>query len=116
MGAADCDNMLMLLALPKDLPPDQRQIVTKEMMRGFAVSFIIKCRMRLVLFIKECAQEAGSRVRGGQTVFNPWLTIGGVASSICTSGEFIMPNSATKGDVLVLTKPLGTQVNRKNSG
>ena len=41
---------------------------------------------------------------------NPWCTIGGVATTICQPNEFIIPDSAVVGDVLVLTKPLGTQV------
>ena len=28
------------------------------------------------------AEEAGSSVTGGQTVINPWLTIGGVATTV----------------------------------
>ena len=36
--------------------------------------------------------------------------IAGVASTICQPNEFIIPDSAVVGDVLVLTKPLGTQV------
>lgn len=36
--------------------------------------------------------------------------IGGVASSVCTPAEYISPDSAVSGDVLVLTKPLGTHV------
>lgn len=60
--------------------------------------------------VQDCAAEAGCMVRGGQTVFNPWLTIGGVASSVCTREEYIMPDDARVGDVLVLTKPIGTQV------
>ena len=27
---------------------------------------------------------------GGQTVVNPWMTMGGVATSVCSSNEFIM--------------------------
>lgn len=27
---------------------------------------------------------------GGQTVLNPWLTIGGVATTVCQPNEFIM--------------------------
>ncbi len=34
----------------------------------------------------------------------------GVATTICQPNEFIIPDSAVVGDVLVLTKPLGTQV------
>lgn len=47
---------------------------------------------------------------GGHTAFNPWLLIGGVASSVCGPGEILAPDNALVGDVLVLTKPLGTQV------
>merc|ERR1712117_493612 len=57
---------------------------------------------------REAANEAGSSVSGGQTVMNPWLSVGGVATSICRSEEYILPDSAVVGDVLVLTKPLGT--------
>ena len=34
----------------------------------------------------------------------------GVATNICQPNEFIIPDFAVVGDVLVLTKPLGTQV------
>ena len=89
---------------------------------------------------------------GGQTILNPWMLIGGVATGVCARSEFIMcvqfsiirkpllatatrqillilrlvraiplcitstrillhcrPDGAEAGDVLVLTKPLGTQ-------
>ena len=54
--------------------------------------------------------EAGTSVNGGQTVFNPWVIVGGVASSVCADHEYIVPNGGRPGDVLVRTKPLGTQV------
>ncbi|CAH8548428.1 unnamed protein product [Heterobilharzia americana] len=38
------------------------------------------------------------------------MMIGGVATSVCNDSEYIMPNQAVVGDVLVLTKPLGTQI------
>ena len=41
---------------------------------------------------------------------NPWLIVGGVATAVCTQNEIIIPENAIVGDVLVLTKPLGTQV------
>jgi len=94
MGVVDCDNMLMLLAVSTKMSEKERDIVVPLMMRGF----------------KDCALEAGCNVTGGQTVMNPWLTIGGVATSVCQSTEMIMPDNAVVGDVLVLTKPLGTQV------
>lgn len=41
---------------------------------------------------------------------NPWPIIGGIAKSVCTDDEFIRPDQLQIGDVIVLTKPLGTQV------
>uniref|UniRef100_A0A8D2JSQ3 selenide, water dikinase n=1 Tax=Sciurus vulgaris TaxID=55149 RepID=A0A8D2JSQ3_SCIVU len=83
MGITECDNMLMLL-----------KKVTPLMIKGF----------------RDAAEEGGTAVTGGQTVVNPWIIIGGVATVVCQPNEFIMPDNAVVGDVLVLTKPLGTQV------
>jgi len=94
MGVTACDNMLMLFGVSQKMTEKERDIVVPLMMRGF----------------RDAACEANTEVNGGQTVMNPWLTIGGVATSVCAEGEFIVPNSAVVGDVLVLTKPLGTQV------
>ena len=55
---------------------------------------------------------------------NPWPIIGGIASTVCRDSDFILyfhikfktnlyflrPENAVAGDVLVLTKPLGTQI------
>ena len=38
----------------------------------------------------DLCKEAGTSCNGGQTVINPWLIIGGVASGVCTKDEFIM--------------------------
>lgn len=94
MGVTECDNMLMLLGVSNKMTDKERDVVVPIMMRGF----------------KDLAEDAGTQVSGGQTVLNPWLTIGGVATTVCQSNEFIMPDNAVVGDVLVLTKPLGTQV------
>jgi len=40
---------------------------------------------------------------------NPWPIIGGVANVVCSEQDFIRPNYGQPGDVLILTKPLGTQ-------
>lgn len=93
MGVTECDNMLMLLGVASKMSEKERDVVLPLMMRGF----------------RDCAEEAGTSVNGGQTVVNPW-TIGGVATTVCQPNEFIMPDNAVVGDVLVLTKPLGTQV------
>ncbi|VDL95061.1 unnamed protein product [Schistocephalus solidus] len=94
MGVVDCDNLLLLLGVPTEMSPEERNIVNELLMRGF----------------QECAAKAGTSVRGGQTVYNPWLLIGGVATSVLSDSEFIMPNQAEAESVLVLTKPLGTQL------
>uniref|UniRef100_A0A2K6JTZ4 Selenide, water dikinase 1 n=1 Tax=Rhinopithecus bieti TaxID=61621 RepID=A0A2K6JTZ4_RHIBE len=83
MGVTECDNMLMLLGVMMPL-----------IIEGF----------------KDAAEEAGTSVIGGQTVLNPWIVLGEVATTVCQPNEFIMPDNAVPGDVLVLTKPMGTQV------
>lgn len=93
-GVGECDFMLMLLAACRDMTDDDRTICTREMVRGF----------------NDACVEAGTVVTGGQTVLNPWPVIGGVATSICRDGEYTKSNGAQVGDVVVLTKPLGTQV------
>ena len=70
-----------------------REIVTREMMRGF----------------NDCATEAGTKITGGQSIMNPWPMIGGVANVMCNENEFIRPNHGRDGDLILLTKPLGTQ-------
>jgi selenide,water dikinase len=94
MGLSDCDNMLMLLALSRSITKEERNSIGALMISGF----------------NDLATEAGCLVTGGQTVVNPWFIIGGVASSVVREEEIIKPVSAVPGDVLVLTKPLGTQV------
>ena len=93
-GVGDCDFMLMLLAACRDMTEDDRNICTREMVRGF----------------NDACLEAGTSVTGGQTVLNPWPVIGGVATTICSEGEYVKSDGAQVGDVVVLTKPLGTQV------
>lgn len=93
-GVSDCDFVLMLLAASRDMPDDQRAICTREMVRGF----------------RAACDEAGTAITGGQTVLNPWPIVGGVATSVAAEGEFTFSDGAQPGNILVLTKPLGTQV------
>lgn len=59
---------------------------------------------------KDAAEEAGTSVTGGQTVLNPWIVLGGVATTVCQFKEFIMPDNSVPGDVLMLIKTMGTQM------
>jgi len=94
LGVHQIDNVLMILAASRDMEQGPRDIVTRKMIEGF----------------NDTCKEAGTECTGGQTVVNPWPIIGGTAMSACTVGEYIEPVSAVVGDVLILTKPLGTQI------
>jgi selenide, water dikinase len=94
MAVTEVDTMLMLLTVSLEMPTEAADIVTTLMIKGF----------------NDCAKEAGTNVTGGQTVKNPWPVLGGVAMSLCREDEMIRPSNASPGDVLVLTKPIGTQV------
>lgn len=94
MGIKDVDTVLMLLAVSMDMAPGDADITTAAIIRGFCAA----------------VAAAGASVTGGQTVRNPWPIIGGVASSTLAEAEFIRPGGLVPGDVLVLTKPLGTQL------
>lgn len=94
MGVVETDAMLMLLGIPQSMSAAERDVVLPQLLQGF----------------RDAASEADCSVQGGQTVINPWLTIGGVASAVVPTQALIMPDGAQPGDVLVLTKPLGTQV------
>jgi len=94
LGVTDIDNVLMILASSTRMEQKTRDIVTRKMIEGFS----------------DLCKSAGVEVTGGQTVVNPWPIIGGTAMSCCSADEFILPVNAVPGDVLVLTKALGTQV------
>ncbi len=94
MGIDRVDHMLMILGVSLKMREQEREIVTREMIRGF----------------NDCATEANTMITGGQSIMNPWPIIGGVANVMCDEREYTRPNKGVDGDVLVLTKPLGTQV------
>ncbi|XP_030379724.1 selenide, water dikinase-like [Scaptodrosophila lebanonensis] len=94
MGVTECDNMLMLVGVSTKMKERERDVIMPLIYRGFSDS----------------ALEAGTNISGGHTTINPWCTIGGVASSVCRRNEFIVPDNVMVGDVIVLTKPVGTQV------
>lgn len=94
LGVSTCTNMLMVLGMSKNIEEPARGIATSQMMKGF----------------NDMAQEAGTVVTGGQSIVNPWPIIGGVGMSVVPESEVIRPCGAQPGDVLILTKPLGTQL------
>ena len=129
MGISNCDNMLMVLAASLDMDPKHRHIVTQEMLRGFAdlakeagtvitggqtvldppqASRILFRASFLALF--SCPFLTEFKWQCLLQVLNPWPIIGGVAQSVEKKDAIIMPEHAVAGDLLILTKPLGTQL------
>lgn len=94
MGMTRVDTILMILGVSQRMTEEEREITTRLMMQGF----------------NDVAELAGTKVTGGQTVFNPNVMIGGTAMATVDKSEIIYPNNAEPGDVLVLTKPLGMQL------
>ncbi|CAH1397157.1 unnamed protein product [Nezara viridula] len=93
IGVRYCDNMMMILGVPDNMDEKERETVIPLIIEGF------KCT----------AQEAGSKISGGDTRISACCIIGGTATSVCEITEIIMPDNAIIGDAIILTKPLGTQ-------
>lgn len=91
-GTPKCDNILMLLGSSVKFSEKERDTVMPLMIQGF----------------NECCVEAGTKIRGGHTLLNPWPLIGGAATVV--TSDFIPPTKAKVGDKILLTKPLGTQI------
>ena len=72
MGVSDCDNVELICGIPTQLSESERDVVIGAMLEGF----------------RDCAKEGGANVRGGQIAPNPWMMIGGVASSVCSNDEY----------------------------
>jgi selenide,water dikinase len=94
MGITKVDTILMILGASLKMTEQERDVCNSLMIKGF----------------NEVAQAAGTSITGGQTIFNPWVMIGGTAMSVLREEQIIRPNNMKAGEVLILTKPLGTQL------
>lgn len=94
MGVSHIDNVLMILGVSKIMNEKEREVITREMIKGF----------------NEACFEGNTKVTGGQSVMNPWPMIGGTAISTVKESDIIYPFNIEEEDVLILTKPLGTQI------
>ena len=81
---------LNVAAMPPDLPLE----IVIEIMRGGA----------------EKVREAGAAVAGGHTVQDSEPKYGLVAIGMCKIDQLMTKTNAKPGDLLILTKPLGTGV------
>ena len=118
------DNVLMLLATSTKFSANEEDVVIPKIMSGkglsqkhsqmepekFLINSIFSVFNHFNLGFRDCCFAAGTEVRGGQTTRNPWVLLGGCATSVLERNQFVMPTAAIPGDVLICTKPLGTQV------
>lgn len=97
-GVVDIDHFLVVLSMSTQMTKEQRDEAAVGIMRG----------------MESKLAEAGTLIGGGQTVFNPWVTTGGSVVAFFDSEregfDMFTNRNAEPGDVLVLTKPLGTQM------
>lgn len=97
-GVINIDHFLVVLSLSTEMSRSQREKVAVGIMKG----------------MESKLEEAGTVIGGGQTVFNPWVTTGGSVTAFFDEQqegfELFSNREAVPGDVLVLTKPLGTQM------
>lgn len=93
-GVTKIDKIKMILSSPTEFTEQQRDLIIPKVMKGFY----------------DAAKSTDCAVEVQSVTINPWCIIGGVATAVVKEKEIIFPNQAQPGDVLILTKPLGTQL------
>jgi selenide,water dikinase len=89
-GSKDVLGFMMLLGVPRE--SDKK--TTAEIVRGFS----------------DFVRKEKSQVVGGHTIYNPTYLTGASVAALVRKRDFVKNSTARVGDVLVLTKPLGTDV------
>ena len=83
-------SFLAILGVPENMPIK----IAEDMLRG----------------INDLLSELGTTtITGGHTIVNPWPLVGGVASGIAHPDQVVTHKNAQPNDIVLLTKPLGTQ-------
>ena len=89
MGLLDIVGVLTIVGIPEKLPIE----TVREMLKGF----------------QDFCRENKTTIVGGHTILNPWPLIGGAVTGVGREEEVLTKARAEEGDILILTKPLGTQ-------
>jgi selenide,water dikinase len=89
MGAVDIISVLVVMGVPTDMPFE----ISRDILKGF----------------KNFCERLGTHIVGGHTIINPWPFIGGCAVGLAHPNSIVYNRGAKVGDILLLTKPLGTQ-------
>jgi len=90
MGVIDIVGVLILQAFPYEMP----HTIAVNMLKGFS----------------DFVKALDAPIVGGHTLINPWPLLGGTAMGISHPAKITYSTNAKPGDVLLLTKALGTQV------
>jgi len=94
-GVTNVDNFAVILGLSNKLTVEQRTEVAVDLMAG----------------MESKIQEANTKISGGQTVINPWITVGGSVFGFFDHPDHIIENREAKpGDLIIVTKPIGNQL------
>ena len=94
VGVTEVDSILMIAGVCTRIPELFRDVVYSELFRGFVA----------------CCTAAGSRCHGGQTIFTAEVLLGGSISAVIPRSSLLSIKAAVADDILILTKPLGTQL------
>jgi len=93
-GVAEVDSVNLLITSSTKLSDRERDVILPQIVLGF----------------QECCAEAGANMTQSPIALNPSCFISGQVSSIQHENAWRESDLAVQGDVLVLTKPLGTHV------
>lgn len=93
LGLARCSSTRMILAVSDKMKDDERRTVVPMTVRGYVDAARADCDVS----VKDC-----------RVLQNSCCLFGGTAAVVCHPYEIVQPVDATVGDVIVLTKPLGT--------
>lgn len=89
MGVTDITGILVFEAFPYEMP----QEIAVNLLKGF----------------HDFSNKLNAPIIGGHTIINPWPLLGGCATGISHPDRIIYSSGAQPGDILILTKALGTQ-------
>ncbi len=89
MGVSDIIGVLIFESFPNEMPHE----IAVDLLKGF----------------HNFTKKLNAPVIGGHTIINPWPLLGGCALGVSHPAKITYSSTAQAGDILLLTKALGTQ-------
>jgi selenide,water dikinase len=93
-GVTEIDDLKIIIQIPEEFSDEERDSIVPAILEGF----------------QDSAKEAACKLTLNSITINPWCVIGGIASSVVPKSQIKFPIYAAAGDLLILTKPLGTRL------